>query len=83
MRLCLNITLQFVATDEGSPPLSSSKTVQLSVSDVNDNPPAFDEQSYSAYVTENNKPGTSVISVKARDPDWRQNGYSFLFFVVQ
>ncbi|XP_061090049.1 protocadherin gamma-A11-like [Conger conger] len=70
-----NITI--TATDEGSPPLSSSKTVQLSVSDVNDNPPLFDEQSYSAYVTENNKPGTSVISVRARDPDWRQNGTVF------
>ncbi|XP_061090038.1 protocadherin gamma-A11-like [Conger conger] len=70
-----NITI--TATDEGSPPLSSSKTVQLSVSDVNDNPPLFDEQPYSAYVTENNKPGTSVISVRARDPDWRQNGTVF------
>ncbi|XP_061090031.1 protocadherin-3-like [Conger conger] len=70
-----NITI--TATDEGSPPLSSSKTVQLSVSDVNDNPPSFDEQSYSAYVTENNKPGTSVISVRATDPDWRQNGTVF------
>ncbi|XP_061090033.1 protocadherin beta-16-like [Conger conger] len=70
-----NITI--TATDEGSPPLSSSKTVQLSVSDVNDNPPLFEEQSYSAYVTENNKPGTSVISVRATDPDWRQNGTVF------
>ncbi|XP_064182008.1 protocadherin gamma-A4-like isoform X35 [Anguilla rostrata] len=70
-----NITI--TARDEGSPPLSSSKTVQLSVSDVNDNPPTFDEQSYSAYVTENNKPGTSVISVRAKDPDWRQNGTVF------
>ncbi|XP_035265748.1 protocadherin gamma-A11-like isoform X31 [Anguilla anguilla] len=67
-----NITI--VAVDEGSPPLSSSKTVQLSVSDVNDNPPIFDEQSYSVYVAENNKPGSSVISIRARDPDWRQNG---------
>ncbi|XP_045579278.1 protocadherin beta-15-like [Salmo salar] len=32
-----NITI--TATDEGSPPLSSSKSVQLSVADVNDNPP--------------------------------------------
>ncbi|XP_036403592.1 protocadherin gamma-A11-like [Megalops cyprinoides] len=70
-----NITI--TATDEGSPPLSSSKTVQLSVSDVNDNPPVFDEQSYSAYVCENNKPGSSVITVRARDPDWRQNGTVF------
>ncbi|XP_071267191.1 protocadherin gamma-A4-like isoform X19 [Salvelinus alpinus] len=74
-----NITI--TATDEGSPPLSSSKSVQLSVADVNDNPPVFEEQSYKAHVTENNKPGSSVCSVTARDPDWRQNGtviYSLL-----
>ena len=74
-----NITI--TATDEGSPPLSSSKIVQLSVADINDNPPVFEEQSYSAYVTENNKPGSTLCSVTARDPDWRQNGtvvYSLL-----
>ncbi|XP_056238386.1 protocadherin gamma-A11-like isoform X38 [Seriola aureovittata] len=74
-----NITI--TATDEGSPPLSSSKTVELSVADINDNPPVFEEQSYSAYVTENNKPGSTLCSVSARDPDWRQNGtviYSLL-----
>uniref|UniRef100_A0AAQ5ZGT7 Cadherin domain-containing protein n=1 Tax=Amphiprion ocellaris TaxID=80972 RepID=A0AAQ5ZGT7_AMPOC len=74
-----NITIS--ATDEGSPPLSSSKSVQLSVADINDNPPVFEEQSYSAYVSENNKPGSTLCSVSARDPDWRQNGtviYSLL-----
>uniref|UniRef100_A0A665UK74 Cadherin domain-containing protein n=1 Tax=Echeneis naucrates TaxID=173247 RepID=A0A665UK74_ECHNA len=74
-----NITI--TATDEGSPPLSSSKTVELSVADINDNPPEFEEQSYSAYVSENNKPGSTLCSVSAADPDWRQNGtviYSLL-----
>ncbi|XP_074529750.1 protocadherin gamma-A11-like [Halichoeres trimaculatus] len=74
-----NITIS--ATDEGSPPLSSSKSVQLSVADINDNPPVFEEQSYSASVSENNKPGSTLCSVSARDPDWRQNGtvmYSLL-----
>ncbi|XP_064837379.1 protocadherin gamma-A11-like [Oncorhynchus masou masou] len=74
-----NITI--TATDDGSPPLSSSMTIHVSVSDVNDNPPVFEEQSYSAYVIENNKPGSSICSVTARDPDWRQNGtviYSLL-----
>ncbi|XP_072288450.1 protocadherin beta-16-like [Eucyclogobius newberryi] len=74
-----NITI--TATDEGSPPLSSSKTVHLTVADINDNPPVFEEQSYSAHVTENNKPGSILCSVAARDPDWRQNGtvvYSLL-----
>ncbi|XP_045080313.1 protocadherin beta-16-like isoform X8 [Coregonus clupeaformis] len=79
--IILDYNITITATDEGSPPLSSSKTIHLSVSDVNDNPPVFEEQSYSSYVTENNKPGSSMCSVTARDPDWRQNGtvvYSLL-----
>ncbi|TRY71397.1 hypothetical protein DNTS_003448, partial [Danionella cerebrum] len=67
-----NITI--TATDGGSPPLSSSMTIHLLVSDVNDNPPVFEQQSYSAYIRENNKADTSVCSVRATDPDWRQNG---------
>ncbi|XP_018592591.2 protocadherin beta-16-like [Scleropages formosus] len=66
-----------MAIDGGSPPLSSSETVKVAVSDVNDNPPEFEEKSYSAYVNENNKPASSICSVKARDPDWRQNGTVF------
>uniref|UniRef100_A0A8C5FJW4 Cadherin domain-containing protein n=1 Tax=Gadus morhua TaxID=8049 RepID=A0A8C5FJW4_GADMO len=74
-----NITI--TASDNGSPPLSSLKMIQVSLADVNDNPPVFEEQSYSSYVPENNKPGHSLCSVKAHDPDWRQNGtviYSLL-----
>uniref|UniRef100_A0A8C5A524 Cadherin domain-containing protein n=1 Tax=Gadus morhua TaxID=8049 RepID=A0A8C5A524_GADMO len=74
-----NVTIN--AIDEGSPPLSSVKVVHISIADVNDNPPVFEEQSYSSYVPENNKPGHSLCSVKAHDPDWRQNGtviYSLL-----
>ncbi|ROL54462.1 Protocadherin beta-16 [Anabarilius grahami] len=78
-----NITI--TATDGGSPPLSTSMTIHLFVSDVNDNPPVFEQQSYSAYIRENNKAGTSVCSVSANDPDWRQNGtvlYSLVPSVV-
>ncbi|XP_077433262.1 protocadherin gamma-A9-like isoform X45 [Vanacampus margaritifer] len=74
-----NITIS--ATDEGSPSQSSLKTVHLTVGDINDNPPVFEEQSYNAYVGENNKAGSTLCSVSARDPDWRQNGtviYSLL-----
>ncbi|XP_038556086.1 protocadherin gamma-A11-like [Micropterus salmoides] len=62
-----------IATDSGSPPLSSSVTLQLRISDVNDNVPVFDKNSYSAYVTENNSPGMSITTVSARDSDWHQN----------
>ncbi|XP_066506577.1 protocadherin gamma-A11-like [Hoplias malabaricus] len=74
-----NVTI--TATDAGTPPLLSTATLNIQVGDINDNPPVFDEQSYSAYVAENNKAGTSICSVTARDPDWRQNGtvlYSLL-----
>ncbi|XP_077588763.1 protocadherin beta-16-like [Stigmatopora nigra] len=74
-----NITIS--ATDEGSPPLSSSKTLQLSVADVNDNAPIFEEDSYIVHVSENNQAGSTLCSVRAHDPDWRQNGsvvYSLL-----
>ncbi|XP_062870124.1 protocadherin beta-16-like [Trichomycterus rosablanca] len=72
--LISSYNLTITATDEGTPPLSSSKTVQMSVSDVNDNAPVFEKQKYNAFVTENNRPGTSISSVTASDPDWMQNG---------
>ncbi|KAJ8384622.1 hypothetical protein AAFF_G00200590 [Aldrovandia affinis] len=55
------------------PPLSSSKTITLKISDVNDNAPVFESRTPTASVTENNAPGTSIFSVQARDSDWNQN----------
>ncbi|CAL8304772.1 unnamed protein product [Arctogadus glacialis] len=75
--LVTNYTVTVLATDEGSPPMTSTKTFQLSVADVNDNPPVFAEQAYKAYVSENNKRGSTLCSVTAQDPDWRQNGTVF------
>nr|XP_023698710.1 protocadherin beta-16-like isoform X50 [Paramormyrops kingsleyae] len=75
--LVSNFNVTITATDEGSPLLSSSKTVQLSISDVNDNAPIFNQQMYSAYVSENNKPGSSICAVTATDSDWKQNGTVF------
>uniref|UniRef100_A0A668VD29 Cadherin domain-containing protein n=1 Tax=Oreochromis aureus TaxID=47969 RepID=A0A668VD29_OREAU len=66
-----NITI--TATDFGSPPLSSSTKLHLKISDVNDNAPLFDKNSYTAYITENNSPGFSIFTVSARDSDWNQN----------
>ncbi|XP_030621305.1 protocadherin gamma-A6-like [Chanos chanos] len=66
-----NITV--TATDSGLPPLSSSKILHLRVTDVNDNSPVFDQGTYSAYISENNSPGMSIFTVKARDSDWNQN----------
>ncbi|XP_063341262.1 protocadherin alpha-C2-like [Pelmatolapia mariae] len=66
-----NVTLS--ATDGGNPPLSSQKTIQVDVADVNDNPPRFEQTSYTVYVAENNAPGASLCTVKARDADIKEN----------
>ncbi|XP_051903397.1 protocadherin alpha-C2-like isoform X2 [Hippocampus zosterae] len=66
-----NVTLS--ATDGGNPPLSSQKTIQVDVADVNDNPPRFEQTSYTVYVTENNAHGASLCTVKAQDADIKEN----------
>ncbi|KAM9849706.1 uncharacterized protein ACBR49_006992 [Aulostomus maculatus] len=60
-------------SDEGVPSLSSSVTLTLHISDVNDNAPVFERSSYEASIVENNTPGLSIFTVKARDADWNQN----------
>ncbi|KAM9795080.1 protocadherin gamma-A10-like [Neosynchiropus ocellatus] len=66
-----NITV--TATDSGSPPLFTFKTINLKISDVNDNPPVFDRNKFSAHISENNSPGVSIFAVSARDSDLNQN----------
>ncbi|XP_041929636.1 protocadherin 2 gamma 28 isoform X36 [Alosa sapidissima] len=66
-----NITI--TAIDSGSPPLSTVKTLRLTLSDVNDNAPIFEQNMYSVYLMENNSPGLSIFTVRARDLDANQN----------
>ncbi|XP_046907546.1 protocadherin gamma-A3-like [Hypomesus transpacificus] len=66
-----NITIS--ATDSGTPPLFSTRTLLLRISDINDNAPVFEKSVYYAYVTENNSPGMSIFTVSAHDFDWNQN----------
>ncbi|CAM4709376.1 unnamed protein product [Lepidochelys kempii] len=74
-----NITI--TATDKGTPPLSTQKTILLQISDINDNAPVFEKPSYTAYVPENNPSGASIFCVKALDRDLDRNAqvtYSIL-----
>ncbi|XP_031443104.1 protocadherin beta-16-like [Clupea harengus] len=66
-----NITV--TAVDSGSSPLSTVKTLRLTLSDVNDNAPIFEQKMYSVYIMENNSPGLSIFTVKSRDSDANQN----------
>uniref|UniRef100_A0A672SAG8 Cadherin domain-containing protein n=1 Tax=Sinocyclocheilus grahami TaxID=75366 RepID=A0A672SAG8_SINGR len=65
--------ISVTCSDEGVPSLSSSVTLSLQISDVNDNAPVFDKSSYEASVQENNTPGLSIFTVRARDADFNQN----------
>ncbi|XP_030223920.1 protocadherin beta-16-like [Gadus morhua] len=67
--------ISVTCSDQGVPSLTSSVTVNLQISDVNDNVPAFEKPSYEAYLIENNTPGISIFMVKARDADWNQNAH--------
>uniref|UniRef100_A0A3B5AIV9 Protocadherin 2 gamma 28 n=1 Tax=Stegastes partitus TaxID=144197 RepID=A0A3B5AIV9_9TELE len=66
-----NITI--TAMDEGSPPYSTNKTINLRIADVNDHAPVFTQNVLTAFITENNSPGMSVLSVKASDRDFGSN----------
>ncbi|XP_048717673.2 protocadherin gamma-A10 isoform X15 [Caretta caretta] len=68
-----NYNVTITATDQGTPPLSSVTSIFLQVSDENDNPPIFNQTSYTSYVRENNVKGASVCSVKANDYDLEDN----------
>nr|XP_048275536.1 protocadherin gamma-A1 isoform X12 [Myodes glareolus] len=79
-----NITI--TATDQGTPPLSTQAHISLLVTDINDNPPVFEQDSYSVYIPENNPRGASIFSVKAQDADHNENAlvtYSLVEDTIQ
>ncbi|XP_054594864.2 protocadherin-18b isoform X2 [Nothobranchius furzeri] len=72
--------LQLTASDNGVPPKSGSTLLKISISDSNDNSPAFEEQAYVIHLQENSPLGTLIIDLNATDPDEGTNGkivYSF------
>ncbi|XP_067112851.1 protocadherin alpha-2-like [Osmerus mordax] len=68
-----NITI--TAVDEGTPPLSSTSVVTVHISDVNDNPPRFQEPIVNVYLKENSPVGALVFSVHAYDTDENDNAH--------
>ncbi|XP_048076857.1 protocadherin beta-11-like [Ursus arctos] len=74
-----NITI--TVTDLGTPRLKTQHNLTMTVSDVNDNAPAFSQSSYTLRVRENNSPALHIGSVSATDRDAGANAqvtYSLL-----
>ncbi|XP_008579220.1 PREDICTED: LOW QUALITY PROTEIN: protocadherin Fat 4-like [Galeopterus variegatus] len=65
-----NYTLVVVSSDAGSPePLSSSTSVFVTVTDVNDNPPRFQHHPYVTHIPSPTLPGSFVFAVTVTDAD--------------
>uniref|UniRef100_A0A8B9X0V6 Protocadherin Fat 4 n=1 Tax=Bos mutus grunniens TaxID=30521 RepID=A0A8B9X0V6_BOSMU len=65
-----NYTLVVVASDAGSPePLSSSTSVLVTVTDVNDNPPRFQHHPYVTHIPSPTPPGSFIFAVTVTDAD--------------
>ncbi|XP_046509159.1 cadherin-23 isoform X3 [Equus quagga] len=62
--------LKIVASDRGTPPRKKDHILQVTILDVNDNPPVIESPfGYNVSVNENVGGGTAVVQVRASDRD--------------
>ncbi|XP_051056855.1 protocadherin alpha-6 isoform X4 [Phodopus roborovskii] len=72
--------LLLTATDGGKPELTGSVQLLVTVLDVNDNAPTFQQSEYEVRILENSDNGTTIIRLNASDRDEGTNSaisYSF------
>uniref|UniRef100_A0A7N6AC75 FAT atypical cadherin 3a n=1 Tax=Anabas testudineus TaxID=64144 RepID=A0A7N6AC75_ANATE len=77
---CRDYFLTVEARDGGTPPLSAITTVNINLTDVNDNAPMFSRDLYTAVVSEDATIGESVVQV-AEDVDSQLNG-AILYSII-
>uniref|UniRef100_A0A4W6E2A7 Protocadherin-16 n=1 Tax=Lates calcarifer TaxID=8187 RepID=A0A4W6E2A7_LATCA len=77
-----SIMVVIEARDQGTPPLSSIATVQVQVSDINDNAPIFHQSEYRATVSEDGLPGSTVLILEAVDGDLSRDNCGFDFAIA-
>ena len=68
------VSLTVLAKDKGLPPLNSTTVVTVTINDVNDNRPKFSQDVYNKTLAENLNPGTTVMTLQAKDSDAGDNG---------
>ncbi|XP_040282633.1 protocadherin-16 [Bufo bufo] len=71
---CSLYSLILEAYDGGSPSRSSQMKLDISIQDINDHAPAFNQSRYQALISESLLPGSSVLQVYATDADLGENG---------
>ncbi|XP_030000820.1 protocadherin gamma-A1-like [Sphaeramia orbicularis] len=68
------IALKLIAVDGGTPHRSGTVNIIITVLDINDNPPIFNQTLYRATVSENASKGTYITTLNASDADSGSNG---------
>ncbi|KAL3880300.1 hypothetical protein ACJMK2_032548 [Sinanodonta woodiana] len=63
-----------IARDGGKPPRTGTLKVNITITDINDNPPVFEKDGYDISILEDVPIGTSILQVKATDKDIGPNG---------
>ncbi|XP_060119777.1 protocadherin-16 [Heteronotia binoei] len=76
------LDIRVEAHDGGSPKLSAWTTVQVQVLDVNDHGPQFLEPHYNASVPEDQRPGTTVLTLHATDGDVARDNTALDYTIV-
>ncbi|XP_066555368.1 protocadherin Fat 3 isoform X5 [Amia ocellicauda] len=79
--MCKDYFLTIEARDGGTPPLSAVTTVNINLTDVNDNAPVFSRDSYSTVISEDASIGESILKLMAEDLDSPVNG-QILYSIV-
>ncbi|XP_041800725.1 protocadherin alpha-8-like [Chelmon rostratus] len=69
-----NYEIDIQASDKGQVPLTTDKSVTITVIDVNDNAPEIEVTSFSSSIKEDSKIGTTVALISVNDIDSGING---------
>ncbi|KAE8287468.1 Protocadherin Fat 3 FAT tumor suppressor-like protein 3 Precursor [Larimichthys crocea] len=75
-------SLSVQAFDSGSPAMSSTVTLNIDISDVNDNPPVFTPPNSTAIIQLNQAAGVTLLKLSVSDKDTSRNGPPFEFRIV-
>ena len=66
-------TLLVQASDQGTPPQTETVSVNVTIEDINDNPPVFSDSNFTVTVAENLPVGTRFLNITALDSDIGDN----------
>lgn len=77
-----SILVVIEARDQGTPSLSTFATVHVHVTDVNDNAPIFHQSEYRASLSEDDVPGSTILTLEAVDGDVTRDNCGFDFAIA-